>query len=53
MSLKDIEKMKKFLEEKKAKDSLFQKDNKLGNGRVEKSNRKIGTDSERTKKISQ
>ena len=53
MSMNDIEKMKKFLEEKKAKDHLLKKDDKIGNGKVAKANRKIGTDSERTKKISQ
>lgn len=53
MSIKDIEKMKKFLAEKKAKERLSQKDNKLGNGAVEKRHKNIGTDSERTKKISQ
>ena len=53
MSKKDIDKMKKFLEEKRAKENLLQKDNKIGDGVVEKRNKNIGTDSERTKKISQ
>ena len=52
MSMNDIEKMKKFLEDKKAKNSK-NKDNKLGVGKVEKANKNINTDSERTKKISQ
>lgn len=53
MSIKDIEKMKKFLAEKKAKEQLTQKDNKLGNGAVEKRNKNIGVDAERPNKISQ
>jgi len=53
MSIKDIEKMKKYLAEKKAKEQLSQKDNKIGNGAVEKRHKNIGIDSERTNKISQ
>ena len=45
--------MKKFLEEKKSKGSYFQGDKKIGVGKVEKRNKNIGIDSERTKKISQ
>lgn len=50
MSKKDIEKVKQFLEEKK-KENLTKRDNKLGNGKVEKNNKNIGIGSERTKKI--
>ena len=53
MSMKDIEKMKKFLEEKKSKVSILQSEKKIGVGKVEKRNKNIGIDSERTKKISQ
>lgn len=52
MSMKDIEKMKKLLEEKKNKTSFLQNERKIGVGKVEKSHKNIGTDSERTKKIS-
>lgn len=53
MSMKDIEKMKKFIEEKKSKTSYFQAEKKIGSGEVEKRNKNIGLDSTRTKKISQ
>lgn len=53
MSAKDIEKMKKFIEEKKNKVNFYQAERKIGNGKIEKMNKNIGTDSERTKKISQ
>lgn len=53
MSMKDIEKMKKFLEEKKNKASILPNERKIGVGKVEKRNKNIGIDSERTKKISQ
>lgn len=52
MSMKDIEKMKKFLEEKKKKNGFLQSEKKIGVGKVEKRHKNIGTDSERTKKIS-
>lgn len=45
MSIKEIEKMKKFLAEKKAKEQLLQKDNKIGNGAVEKRHKNIGNES--------
>lgn len=53
MSLKDIEKMKKFLEEKKNKTKFLQEEKKIGVGKVQKRHKNIGIDSERTKKISQ
>ncbi|BCN29223.1 hypothetical protein [Anaeromicropila herbilytica] len=53
MSMKDMERMKKLIEEKKAKGGYLQPEKKLGSGKVEKRNKNIGIDSERTKKISQ
>lgn len=53
MSMKDIEKMKKLIEEKKTKSGFLQSESKIGVGKVEKRNKNIGIDSERTKKISQ
>lgn len=53
MSVKDIEKMKEFLKEKKSKDSFLQNEKKVGVGKIEKGNKSLGIDSERTFKISQ
>ena len=53
MSMKDMERMKKLLEEKKSKGGFLQEEKKIGSGKVEKMNKNIETDSERTKKISQ
>jgi ABC-type Zn uptake system ZnuABC Zn-binding protein ZnuA len=53
MSMKDIEKMKKLLEEKKAKAGFLQAEKKIGSGRVEKMNKNIGIEFTRTHKISQ
>ena len=53
MSMKDIEKMKKFLEEKKTRTGYLKNENKIGDGKVEKRNKNIGLEFERTKKISQ
>lgn len=53
MSLKDMEKMKELIELKKNKARFLQDEKKIGVGKVEKSHRSIGMDSERTKKISQ
>ena len=53
MSIKDIERMKKFLDEKKSKSGYLQIEKKIGSGKVEKRNKNIGIDSTRTKKISQ
>ena len=53
MSMNDIEKMKKFLDEKKSKSGYLQVEKKIGSGKVEKMNKNIGIDSTRTKKISQ
>lgn len=52
MSMKDMERMKQLLEEKKAKANYLQAERKIGVGKVEKRHKNIGTDSERTKKIS-
>lgn len=53
MSMKDMEKMKKFLEEKKSKSGFLKAEKKIGSGKVEKKNKNIGIDATRTKKISQ
>ena len=53
MSMKDIEKMKKFIEEKKTKSGFLPFEKKIGSGKVEKMNKNIGLDSTRTGKISQ
>ena len=53
MSINDIERIKKFLEEKKSKSGFLQSEKKIGSGKVEKMNRNIGIDSTRTNKISQ
>lgn len=55
MSKKDMERMKQLLQEKKQQKQspFFRGDNKIGVGKVEKGNRTLGIDSERTKKISQ
>ena len=52
MSMKDIEKMKQYLKEKKKKQGFLQAEKKIGVGKVERSHKNIGMDSERTKKIS-
>lgn len=52
MSVKDIERMKQLLEEKKGKCNFFYGEKKIGVGKVQKRHKNIGTDSERTKKIS-
>lgn len=53
MAMKDMEKMKKFLEEKKSKSGFLQAEKKIGSGKVEKMNKNIGIDSTRANKISQ
>jgi polysaccharide deacetylase 2 family uncharacterized protein YibQ len=53
MSLKDMDRLKKLLEEKKAKGRFLQDEKKIGSGRVEKMNKNIGIESSRTNKISQ
>jgi hypothetical protein len=53
MSIKDMERMKKLIEEKKAKGGYLQAEKKVGSGKVEKKNKNIGLDFTRTKKISQ
>ena len=53
MSKNDVEKMKKFLEEKKSEANYLQAEKKVGSGKVEKMNRKIGLEFVRPNKISQ
>jgi hypothetical protein len=53
MSLKDMDRIKKLIEEKKSKGSYLQNENKIGSGKVEKMHKNIGIDSSRTNKISQ
>lgn len=53
MSMKDMDRMKKLLEEKKAKGAFLQEEKKIGSGVVEKKNKNIGLEFTRTKKISQ
>ncbi|MDF2802508.1 MAG: hypothetical protein K0S61_2411 [Anaerocolumna sp.] len=53
MAMKDIEKMKKFLEEKKSKSSFLELEKKIGSGKVEKKNKNIGLEFTRADKISQ
>lgn len=53
MSMKDIEKMKELLEEKKSKGAFLQAEKKIGSGKVEKRNKNIGIEFTRTHKISQ
>ena len=53
MSVNDMEKMNKFLEEKKAKGGYLKAEKKIGSGTVEKRHKNIGIDSTRTHKISQ
>jgi hypothetical protein len=53
MAMKDMERMKQILEEKKAKGSFLQNEKKIGSGKVEKKNKNIGLEFTRTKKISQ
>lgn len=53
MAMKDMERMKALLEEKKAKAGFLKNEKKIGSGKVEKRNKNIGLDFTRTKKISQ
>ena len=53
MSMNDIEKMKKFLEEKKSKNSFLQGEKKIGSGKDEKRHKNIGLEFTRSDKISQ
>ena len=41
MSVNDVEKMKKFLEEKKAKGGFLKEEKKIGSGIVEKRNKNL------------
>ena len=53
MSIKDMDKMKQLIEEKKSKRNFIYGEKKIGVGKVQQRHKNIGTDSERTKKISQ
>ncbi|MGB8452433.1 MAG: hypothetical protein WCD89_08880 [Anaerocolumna sp.] len=53
MSMNDMERMKKFIEEKKTKGGYLQVEKKIGSGKVEKMNKNIGIEFTRTNKISQ
>lgn len=53
MSMKDMERMKQFLEEKKSKVNYLQVEKKVGSGKVEKMHKNIGLDFTRPNKISQ
>jgi hypothetical protein len=52
MSKNDMEKMKKFIEEKKNKTGFLQAEKKIGSGKVERSHKNINIDSSRSFKIS-
>ncbi|MDO5292372.1 MAG: hypothetical protein Q4F05_06435 [bacterium] len=52
MDPKDMERLKKIIEEKK-KGSFFHGEKKIGVGKVQQRHKNINADSERTKKISQ
>ncbi|HKM02983.1 MAG TPA: hypothetical protein VJZ04_00045 [Lachnospiraceae bacterium] len=53
MAIKDMEKLKKLLEEKRSKATFLQDEKKVGDGKTEKRNKNIGIEYTRTKKISQ
>lgn len=53
MSINDMEKAKKFLEEKKSKVNYLQNEKKVGSGKVEKRHKNIGLEYARPNKISQ
>ena len=53
MSMKDMERMKQLLEEKKNKSGFLKAEKKIGSGKVEKMNKISGQGVTRTKKISQ
>jgi len=53
MAMKDMERLKQLLEEKKKKSGYLAEEKKIGSGKVEKKNKNINIDSTRTKKISQ
>ena len=52
MSMKDMDRMKKLIDEKKLKGGFLPEEKKIGSGSVEKRNKNIGLDCTRTKKIS-
>ncbi|MDF2822590.1 MAG: hypothetical protein K0R15_3038 [Clostridiales bacterium] len=52
MSMKDMDRMKKLIDEKKSKGNFLQDEIKIGSGKVEKRNKSLGIDSTRTNKIS-
>lgn len=51
MSMKDIERMKQLLEEKKIKGGYLKEERKVGSGKVEKMNKNAGKGETRTKKL--
>ncbi len=53
MSINDMEKRKKFIEEKKTKGGYLQAEKKIGSGKVEKKHKNIGLEFTRSDKISQ
>ncbi len=53
MSSKNMEKMKKIIEAKKAKGGFLENESKIGSGRVEEMNKSAGNQVTRTRKISQ
>lgn len=53
MAMKDMEKMKQFLEEKKSKSAYLQAEKKIGSGKVEKRHKDIGQEFTRANKIAQ
>lgn len=53
MSMKDIERLKQVLAEKRAKPDFFHGEKKIGVGKVQQRHKNINAGAERTKKISQ
>ena len=53
MSSDNMDKMKKFIADKKSKGGYLQSEKKIGSGKVEKGNKNRGNKPTRTKKIAQ
>jgi len=51
MAVKDMERMKQLIEEKKGKSNFFYGEKKIGVGKVQKRHRSIGLEFERSEKI--
>lgn len=51
--MKDMERMKQILDEKRGKGNFFYGEKKIGVGKVQKRHKNINMEYERTKKISQ